>query len=177
MLSTVHETPRPSSPQSRSRPTSTRELARRRDDGAAYRVLECCSADAARSSTRSRLRADRGPTRRPAALPTCPSSGCRLVEDNARDARCPAFSRTSPPLKSIPSCAPTPDPTITAVGVASPRVHGHAMTNARRSKHEGHHITVGQAGQLDQVRRHLAHTADAHATHAKSDRMTTSGTK
>ena len=39
-----------------------------------------------------------------------------------------ACSSTSPPLKSMPSCAPTPEPTITAVGVARPSAHGHATT-------------------------------------------------
>ena len=36
-------------------------------------------------------------------------------------------SRISGPLISSPSCAPRPVPTISAVGVASPRAHGQAM--------------------------------------------------
>ena len=36
-------------------------------------------------------------------------------------------SRISGPLISSPSCAPRPVPTISAVGVASPSAHGHAM--------------------------------------------------
>ncbi|COV02716.1 Uncharacterised protein [Mycobacterium tuberculosis] len=33
------------------------------------------------------------------------------------------------PLIKIPSCAPRPEATIMAVGVASPSAHGHAITN------------------------------------------------
>mmetsp|Transcript_1164 Transcript_1164/g.4285 ORF Transcript_1164/g.4285 Transcript_1164/m.4285 type:complete len:455 (+) Transcript_1164:2769-4133(+) len=40
-----------------------------------------------------------------------------------------AISSGSPPLIKIPSFAPTPVPTMTAVGVAKPKAHGHAMTN------------------------------------------------
>jgi hypothetical protein len=38
------------------------------------------------------------------------------------------FSSTSPPLIKIPYLAAIPVPTITAVGVASPRAQGHAIT-------------------------------------------------
>ena len=38
-----------------------------------------------------------------------------------------AVSSGSPPLMRIPFCAPTPVPTITAVGVARPRAQGQAM--------------------------------------------------
>lgn len=38
-----------------------------------------------------------------------------------------AISSGSPPLIRIPFCAPTPVPTITAVGVASPKEQGQAM--------------------------------------------------
>ena len=37
-------------------------------------------------------------------------------------------SSGSPPLMRTPLCAPTPVPTITAVGVARPRAQGHAIT-------------------------------------------------
>eukprot|EP01137_Pigoraptor_chileana_P013689 Opistho-2@67492 len=40
-----------------------------------------------------------------------------------------ARSSGSPPLMSMPFLAPTPVPTITAVGVARPRAHGHAITS------------------------------------------------
>mmetsp|Transcript_49501 Transcript_49501/g.129139 ORF Transcript_49501/g.129139 Transcript_49501/m.129139 type:complete len:470 (-) Transcript_49501:1599-3008(-) len=40
-----------------------------------------------------------------------------------------ARSSTSPPLIRIPCAAPTPPPTMTAVGVARPRAHGHAITS------------------------------------------------
>ena len=38
-----------------------------------------------------------------------------------------AFSSGSPPLIRMPFVAPTPVPTITAVGVAKPSAQGHAM--------------------------------------------------
>jgi hypothetical protein len=41
-----------------------------------------------------------------------------------------AVSITSAPLKRIPNWAATPEPTITAVGVARPSAHGHAITSA-----------------------------------------------
>lgn len=40
-----------------------------------------------------------------------------------------AISRGSPPFIRMPFCAPTPVPTMTAVGVAKPREHGQAMHN------------------------------------------------
>ena len=44
------------------------------------------------------------------------------------------FSKTSPPLIRIPYEAAIPVPTMTAVGVASPRAHGHAITNVEMPK-------------------------------------------
>lgn len=44
------------------------------------------------------------------------------------------FSKTSPPLIRIPYVAATPVPTITAVGVASPRAQGQAMTKVEIPK-------------------------------------------
>ncbi len=41
----------------------------------------------------------------------------------------PDFSSTSPPLIKIPISAPLPVPTIMAVGVASPKAQGHAITS------------------------------------------------
>jgi len=43
-------------------------------------------------------------------------------------------SNTSPPLISTPKFAATPVPTITAVGVASPKAHGHAITKVEMPK-------------------------------------------
>ena len=40
-----------------------------------------------------------------------------------------AVSRGSPPLMRIPFCAPTPVPTIMAVGVARPSAQGHEMSS------------------------------------------------
>lgn len=39
-----------------------------------------------------------------------------------------ALSKACPPLIRTPREAPTPVPTITAVGVARPRAHGQAIT-------------------------------------------------
>mmetsp|Transcript_10135 Transcript_10135/g.23746 ORF Transcript_10135/g.23746 Transcript_10135/m.23746 type:complete len:315 (+) Transcript_10135:2897-3841(+) len=47
--------------------------------------------------------------------------------------RC-AVSSGSPPLMRQPSFAPTPVPTMTAVGVARPRLQGHAMTRTAMAK-------------------------------------------
>lgn len=44
------------------------------------------------------------------------------------------FSNTSPPLINTPNDAAIPVPTITAVGVASPRAHGQAMTRVEIPK-------------------------------------------
>ena len=44
------------------------------------------------------------------------------------------LSSISAPLMSIPKVAATPVPTITAVGVANPKAHGHAMTNVDMPK-------------------------------------------
>ena len=43
-------------------------------------------------------------------------------------------SRTSPPLISTPKLAAIPVPTMTAVGVAKPRAHGHAITRVDTPK-------------------------------------------
>lgn len=44
------------------------------------------------------------------------------------------FSRTSAPFINIPIDAAIPVPTITAVGVANPNAHGHAMTRVEIPK-------------------------------------------
>jgi hypothetical protein len=44
------------------------------------------------------------------------------------------FSKTSPPLINTPKLAAIPVPTITAVGVASPKAHGHAITRVEIPK-------------------------------------------
>ncbi len=53
--------------------------------------------------------------------------GARLVEDDRVDGR--VDSSTSGPLIRMPSWAPRPVPTISAVGVARPSAHGQAMIN------------------------------------------------
>mmetsp|Transcript_7954 Transcript_7954/g.17252 ORF Transcript_7954/g.17252 Transcript_7954/m.17252 type:complete len:82 (+) Transcript_7954:2460-2705(+) len=46
-------------------------------------------------------------------------------------------SKGSPPRIKIPRRAPRPVPTITAVGVAKPKAHGHAMTKADMANNNG----------------------------------------
>ena len=46
----------------------------------------------------------------------------------------PARSSDSVFRKRMPRCAPMPVPTITAVGVASPNAHGHAMTSTATNR-------------------------------------------
>ena len=46
----------------------------------------------------------------------------------------PARSSDSVFRKRMPRCAPMPVPTITAVGVASPNAHGHAITNTATNR-------------------------------------------
>ena len=46
----------------------------------------------------------------------------------------------------MPSDAPTPVPTITAVGVASPRAHGHAMTTTLIENSSANRNTVWPSG-------------------------------
>lgn len=45
-----------------------------------------------------------------------------------------AFSKGSAPLIRIPLVAPTPVPTMTAVGVARPRAHGQAIASTLRAQ-------------------------------------------
>ncbi len=45
----------------------------------------------------------------------------------------PEASRASGPLMRMPSWPPRPTPTMSAVGVASPRAHGHAMISTDRA--------------------------------------------
>mmetsp|Transcript_42724 Transcript_42724/g.134807 ORF Transcript_42724/g.134807 Transcript_42724/m.134807 type:complete len:228 (+) Transcript_42724:999-1682(+) len=91
-----------------------------------------------------------------------------------------AASSTSPPLKRMPRSAPTPVPTITAVGVASPIAHGQAMTstaqpNMKASDEARCHPCIDRSGSSSSERRaaQLAHVRRASATTAgtKTDEM------
>ena len=53
-----------------------------------------------------------------------------------------AVSRGSPPLIKIPFCAPTPVPTITAVGVAKPSEQGQAITSTLIAANSAHSSCV-----------------------------------
>jgi hypothetical protein len=55
-----------------------------------------------------------------------PSVTVPVLSTTMLSMRCVASS-TSPPLMTMPSCAPRPVPTMIAVGVANPSAHGHAM--------------------------------------------------
>ncbi len=74
-----------------------------------------------------------------------------------------AASNGSPPLISTPFAAPTPVPTITAVGVARPSAHGHATT----CDHSG---GSGGSGPARTARRRPARPADAAATAPAGER-------
>ena len=54
-------------------------------------------------------------------------------------------SSTSPPLMTMPSCAPRPVPTMIAVGVARPSAHGQAMIEYRDRGGEG--VVGGLTGE------------------------------
>mmetsp|Transcript_17581 Transcript_17581/g.49481 ORF Transcript_17581/g.49481 Transcript_17581/m.49481 type:complete len:269 (-) Transcript_17581:922-1728(-) len=60
-----------------------------------------------------------------------------------------ARSRASPPLMSRPWAAPTPVPTMTAVGVARPRAHGHATTTTAMPNSSEKRNTEWPAGSQD----------------------------
>ena len=63
-----------------------------------------------------------------------------------------AASKTAPPLISKPSLAPTPQPTMTAVGVARPRAHGHATTTTLMERRKDIKIVWPVLSQTAKVR-------------------------
>mmetsp|Transcript_25611 Transcript_25611/g.77208 ORF Transcript_25611/g.77208 Transcript_25611/m.77208 type:complete len:349 (-) Transcript_25611:275-1321(-) len=89
---------------------------------------ECCSAAAAAASSSSRPQ-PRGAVdaRQSPASRGFPSVSVPVLSKTTHVA-CAAASRTAPPLTSTPMRAPTPVPTMTAVGVARPSAQGHATT-------------------------------------------------
>mmetsp|Transcript_103617 Transcript_103617/g.290206 ORF Transcript_103617/g.290206 Transcript_103617/m.290206 type:complete len:262 (-) Transcript_103617:88-873(-) len=87
----------------------------------------------------------------------------------------PAISRVSPPFIKTPWRAPTPVPTITAVGVASPRAQGqlmtkHAMPN-RRLKVAGLSSWYQAAGTIPPLQQPY------HTRKVRKEMVTTDGTK
>mmetsp|Transcript_8814 Transcript_8814/g.37270 ORF Transcript_8814/g.37270 Transcript_8814/m.37270 type:complete len:315 (+) Transcript_8814:2761-3705(+) len=89
------------------------------------------------------------------------------------DAAC-AVSSGSPPLMSTPKRAPRPVPTITAVGVARPSAHGHAMTSTvmanRKENRNVPSLSVHAVGTAP------AFAAANHAIHVAVAVATTNGT-
>mmetsp|Transcript_28316 Transcript_28316/g.72828 ORF Transcript_28316/g.72828 Transcript_28316/m.72828 type:complete len:274 (+) Transcript_28316:1864-2685(+) len=89
-----------------------------------------------------------------------------------------AFSSTSPPLKRIPSDAATPEPTITAVGVARPRAHGHAMTRTAEPNSKASMPPSATPAKSMSACGTIFHaTAMTHARYVARATMTTAGTK
>ena len=89
-----------------------------------------------------------------------------------------AFSSTSPPLKRIPSPAPMPEPTITAVGVARPSAHGQAMTRVAAPNMKA----IVYPSESPEARTIVGVTypeymATAHSVQVSAAMMTTMGTK
>mmetsp|Transcript_25961 Transcript_25961/g.55571 ORF Transcript_25961/g.55571 Transcript_25961/m.55571 type:complete len:319 (+) Transcript_25961:736-1692(+) len=86
-----------------------------------------------------------------------------------------ATSRVSPPFMRIPWLAPTPVPTMTAVGVARPRAHGQLMTRDAmpniREKAIGFSSPYQPLGTKP-VLQHIHHTKNV-----KNEKRTTTGTK
>mmetsp|Transcript_11782 Transcript_11782/g.36632 ORF Transcript_11782/g.36632 Transcript_11782/m.36632 type:complete len:579 (-) Transcript_11782:1022-2758(-) len=85
-------------------------------------------------------------------------------------------SSASPAFTSTPRRAPMPVPTMTAVGVASPRAHGHATTIVARKKEK-----AKTSGDSWSPRHSFGYASDCpSAVHTRKTRMakvTTTGTK
>merc|ERR1712100_132515 len=86
-----------------------------------------------------------------------------------------AISSGWPPLIKIPSFAPTPVPTMTAVGVANPRAHGHAMTNTV-TKNTKQNTTSPSSSVQDFGTEFVAFTAMSQKMKDKNASTTTEGT-
>ena len=86
-----------------------------------------------------------------------------------------AVSSGAPPLIRMPILAPRPVPTITAVGVARPSAHGHAMTSTvtanKNANKKSPSRSVHELGSASSV------AAQNHAIHATVAMATTPGTK
>mmetsp|Transcript_21180 Transcript_21180/g.58782 ORF Transcript_21180/g.58782 Transcript_21180/m.58782 type:complete len:202 (+) Transcript_21180:1999-2604(+) len=87
-----------------------------------------------------------------------------------------ARSSASPPLISTPREAPTPVATMTAVGVAKPKAHGHAMTstampNKRAKRKQPWPSGTQLSGMLPDI------PAENQAMKVMSAKETTTGTK
>mmetsp|Transcript_5039 Transcript_5039/g.16784 ORF Transcript_5039/g.16784 Transcript_5039/m.16784 type:complete len:379 (+) Transcript_5039:336-1472(+) len=97
------------------------------------------------------------------------------VLSNATTVTCPARSNPSAPLMRIPLDAPTPVPTITAVGVARPSAHGHAVTSTLTPNISAKTIFVSPSG-TNESGKYPASNAAYHANHVAAAAATTKGT-
>ena len=121
--STVARTPTPGCS---NRLGTTSSTPRARAPSATARAIGCSDGSSAKPAARkscTSLAPDAGATTTSCIRP------CVIVPVLSSTATSTArvASRTSPPLITMPSCAPRPVPTMIAVGVARPRAHGHAM--------------------------------------------------
>mmetsp|Transcript_10714 Transcript_10714/g.44942 ORF Transcript_10714/g.44942 Transcript_10714/m.44942 type:complete len:360 (+) Transcript_10714:382-1461(+) len=98
------------------------------------------------------------------------------VLSNAITETCPALSKPSAPLMRIPFVAPTPVPTITAVGVARPSAQGHAVTSTETPNINAKIIFVSPSGR-NESGKYPASPAAYHANHVAAAAATTKGTK
>mmetsp|Transcript_4217 Transcript_4217/g.11656 ORF Transcript_4217/g.11656 Transcript_4217/m.11656 type:complete len:444 (-) Transcript_4217:906-2237(-) len=102
------------------------------------------------------------------------------VLSNTTQSTLVAASSASPPLMSIPHRAPTPLPTMTAVGVARPRAHGQAMTSTEMEKRRGRVQSLnpswayGQVTLTSSIAPELSRAA--HTTKVRADMHRTAGT-
>ena len=86
-----------------------------------------------------------------------------------------AISSGWPPLIKMPSFAPTPVPTITAVGVAKPKAHGHAMTKTV-TKNTKQNTNSPSSSVQDFGTDEVAFTAMSQKMKDKNAKATTDGT-
>ena len=77
-------------------------------------------------------------------------------------------SSTSGPLMRMPSCAPRPVPTMSAVGVASPRAQGHAMMSTATAAEKASPASPVTASQPASVAREMAITAGTNTAETRS---------
>jgi hypothetical protein len=85
------------------------------------------------------------------------------------------FSNTLPPLINTPNLAATPVPTITAVGVASPNAHGHAITSIEMPKVNAKSNLVFFPKSMCSLA--LEYTIENHTIQVRIARITIAGTK
>lgn len=78
----------------------------------------------------------------------------------------------------MPSLAATPPPTITAVGVARPSAHGHAMTTTAHPNMKASSCPFLRPQCVTHMRGTASMaTAVAHTAHVRAASITTTGTK